>query len=82
MNIKNVICPYYLSQSDKRIRCEGVIEGTKVSSEFSQKEEKDEYMEIYCGTHDYLQCPIASKVEEAYNFEDIVEEIKKTAGVL
>lgn len=64
MNEGYVICPYFSGQSEKRIRCEGVIQKTKITTEFENKEKKIEYMKKRCRSFDYEKCEYAKKRED------------------
>lgn len=63
-----VMCPYYLSEGRKSIRCEGIItEATQLW--WKDALEKIEFKERYCETMNYKCCPIAALLEDKYKKE-------------
>ena len=62
MNDGYVICPFFRSQSNQRIWCEGVIRGAKIAIDFDKKDLKRIHMRKYCRSFDYVTCPYASVI--------------------
>lgn len=79
MNEGYVICPFYTSHANKRIRCEGAIFNTKLTVIFPSEDERRRHYARYCETFLYEKCPYA-KNREDLNDEDIIKEIEKAAA--
>lgn len=50
-------CPFYLSESALRIRCEGAV-GAETVSIFGDSADKDGHFERYCATFRFARCPL------------------------
>ncbi len=57
-------CPYYLSESLLRIRCEGAV-SDEVVSVFRTFADKCAFFEKYCSTFRFEHCPMYSMITEA-----------------
>lgn len=53
-------CPYYIDDSRKTISCEDVCRS------FDSMDEKWQWMDVYCDTWDWMRCPYAVDMTEAY----------------
>ena len=50
----------------KRIRCEGLMPGSKVYQDFKSAAEKDRYFYDFCSSECWRGCPIAAMLLELY----------------
>lgn len=56
----NVICPYYIRESERSVTCEGLREGMVVKSVFCSEQQKSDYQREMCVHYDYAElCPLA-----------------------
>lgn len=63
----NVICPYYLRESERSITCEGLREGMVIKSLFGSEQEKSEYQRDMCVHYEYhRRCPLAGAILKKY----------------
>lgn len=53
------ICPFYRSENEYVIRCQGMIEDTTLSTRFPDRSYKDDWEAMRCWTFDYKRCPVA-----------------------
>lgn len=60
-----IMCPFYLSEGDVSIRCEG-ISSDAVQQWWAHKDAKIAYREAFCETMDYGECPVAQLLEKKY----------------
>lgn len=61
------ICPFYETSQKNYIRCECVIGGdARLMHVFGTYQEAAEYVLENCCTYDYLQCPYAHMLINAY----------------
>ena len=49
-----------------RIRCEGIIEGTQLITQFLGREARYRYKKEYCACFNYLECPIYKMLDKKY----------------
>lgn len=66
MNYKggvNTKCPFYITESDKSIRCEGLYDNTNISTKFESIGEKGEYQEEFC-FHYPNSCKLCKELEK------------------
>ena len=55
-----VICPFYHKVSRQGIVCDGVPAlSLRCVTEFISNDIRDEYMNDYCATYDWMECPLA-----------------------
>jgi len=64
-NTAETKCPYYISESEKKIRCEGFLEGMQVTLNFAGSLQKEYFQETKCRGFGE-GCPIKKSVEEKY----------------
>ena len=50
----------------KRIRCEGVVSGSKIYQEFKNEDEKEKYLYDFCASDCWRGCPVAAMILERY----------------
>ena len=53
-------CPYYVDESRRSISCEDVCRS------YSSENKKWAWMDMYCDTWDWMRCPYAADISEAY----------------
>lgn len=66
-----VRCPYYRREERKRqkkIVCEGVVEGTSLHQTFSSVAALKKHRDQFCKGN-YRECPIAAALNRKYNYE-------------
>ena len=65
------ICPYFQSEDAIHIKCDGIVQTHKASTEFvmrfSSKEQKKDWQRIYCETYEYLKCPYAAMIDKQWD---------------
>ena len=54
------LCPFYIDENKKSISCEDVCR------QYSSMDEKNEWMKMYCDSMDWMRCPYAVDLNEAY----------------
>lgn len=59
-NTRIPICPYYRYEKNKSISCEDAFRT------FAKTEKKDTWMDMYCDSWDWMKCPYACDLTEAY----------------
>lgn len=64
-NSKCVICPFYIGDDKKSIKCEGEI-CPSVINIFTSTEKKQAYLRQYCDD-EYQNCKHAKKIVKKYN---------------
>lgn len=64
-NTAKTVCPYYLLEGEKKIKCEGFMEGTDVTINFVSSLQKEYYQETKCGNLTEL-CPIRILAAKKY----------------
>ncbi len=63
----NVICPFYIRETDVRIFCE-CKESVIISFKFASAADKKAYQIDRCCKHDYTaRCPLAEALEKAWS---------------
>lgn len=63
------ICPFFITESNKSITCEGII-GKENVSRFNTVEEKKAHEEYYCTKQDYEACEICKALLGKYRQEE------------
>lgn len=58
-------CPYFMTEIEKTIRCEGVAKGSINALKFDNKEDKMAYIEKYCLNYPN-DCHICKAAENKY----------------
>ncbi len=53
-------------QERRRLRCEGVTKGGKITIDFKTDTERDRHRTRYCVSYNYINCPIAKALAEKY----------------
>lgn len=53
-------CPYYIDESRSSISCEDVCRS------YDSADKKWEWMDMYCDSWDWMKCPYAADISEAY----------------
>lgn len=61
-----VKCPYYKSNSERAICCEGFFRGNLVDMKFRSHTKMLEHKRCRCRTMEYLQCPLAAAINKKY----------------
>lgn len=64
INVK-VLCPFFISESNKSISCEGII-GCKCVSCFEFTENKEAHEEEFCTTRMYYRCKVYRALMKDY----------------
>lgn len=60
----NTKCPYFHSETGKKIYCSANMEGANIALCFTDAEKKEEYQENFCFTFCFKGCRIAQLIEE------------------
>lgn len=60
------LCPFYVTNGDMDIRCEGVISRTRCTSRFPSKAEKERHMDRYC-RNEYAACRLSRVLDAKYD---------------
>ena len=58
-------CPFFLRSGNRKIRCSGVFDGTRISWEFDRKDDKDIQMKTFC-CEKYHNCEVYRMLREVY----------------
>jgi len=61
----NVKCPFYLSEEEKKIHCEGLEKGSRIALEFRGKQYKENVKEKYCNG-DFEKCKLYKPINDKY----------------
>jgi len=61
---KEILCPYYKSESSTEIVCEGIV-GERNLSVFHNKAAKEEYTYDFCNGN-YHGCPLCIELDAKY----------------
>lgn len=61
-----VMCPYYFGEDKAFVTCEGLIDGTRVKSQFRTTAEKREFMSRHCLECFGRGCAIADFLNRKY----------------
>lgn len=59
-NLHTAICPFYVGEKHKSISCEDTYR------RFCNSERRDAWLHMYCETWDWMRCPYAADLAEAY----------------
>ena len=62
---KEALCPFYHSEDNQKLYCEGVDETTSIHLAFESATDRKEYRKIMC-SRDYKKCHIARMLYEKY----------------
>ena len=62
---QDVICPYYVNETNREIICEGVINNT-CSQPFRSQKNKNIFKDKYCNSFNYKKCPYSEMLEQLY----------------
>lgn len=62
----DAICPFFITESQKSITCEGIIADQTVTRFYSE-EEKKMYEKLYCTKYDYESCEICRALSKKYH---------------
>lgn len=62
-----VVCPFYVTDGNNRpyVRCEGIYDSTKLTTNFRNKKVKDEYMHRFCVSN-YKDCKVCQLLSDKY----------------
>lgn len=66
MESKAAICPFYLEQTSKAIRCEGLVSETVINV-FRTAQKRERYQERFCKCFDYHKCCLAGLLIRKYD---------------
>ena len=63
----NVVCPFYRRDEGRKLTCEGLLNGTILSSTFRKEAKMVAHMDKDCCSMDYEKlCPIAAALMKKY----------------
>jgi hypothetical protein len=62
---KRIVCPYYMSEAQQAIKCEGVEESASSHLTFKCREDKRDYQEKYC-CGAWKDCRLADMLERKW----------------
>lgn len=62
---KNAVCPFYVEQSNKTIRCEGIVSHTLINA-FKSGKKRDMHLDRFCNSFNYAGCAIARQLLKEY----------------
>ena len=65
----NTVCPFYVREATYEVSCEGINGCECLKICFSSSEEKTEWQEEVCATHDFMLCPLAAVI--AYEYKEV-----------
>jgi len=61
----DIKCPFYMRKEGYAIRCEKIVQGsTSTSSRFRDSNEQTQWLEMYCKSYNYDNCPFAKLAED------------------
>ena len=63
---KDVRCPYWHKLSNNYIVCEGLIDGTSMSSYFQERGARRAYVRRYCTKDRWRECEAARALDRKY----------------
>ena len=64
-----VQCPFYLGRNGKDLRCEGVLDESRIQHQFRRKLDFDRHFGAYC-CRSYSSCEIYRMLMKKYDKED------------
>lgn len=67
-NSVNVLCPFYLSDTSKTIKCECIISSKYCEHCFNSSAKKENIMRVFCDDM-YQQCPFFLSLMETKYFD-------------
>lgn len=59
-----VICPFYKSETQGKICCDGIIPGQTIHMVFQDSKQKRKYMKEKCCTYGYGICPLCQMLSD------------------
>lgn len=59
-------CPFYKSDSDRCVMCEGINDKTVIKLVFGNNQDFVKYFRTFCGSNQYQRCIINRAVNEKY----------------
>lgn len=62
---KDIMCPYFTSETDKSLSCEGCEMGVRNTMRFETKEAKLDYIERFCFSYPN-ECHVCVAAEKKY----------------
>lgn len=62
---REVLCPFYHREEDRRLLCEGPEQGVHLQLIFLRRKSFDEYLRQYC-CRDWDRCRVADMLERKY----------------
>lgn len=65
---KNAVCPFYHSEREQLVKCEGPVIGTSTHLVLGNKQDKRHYKSLYC-QKDYEKCLI-HRMLSAFKYEE------------
>ena len=65
IGVVNTECPFYIREAEKEITCEGVVTGTKATTKFESRSDKENFQKQTC-FHGCERCYIAKELEKKY----------------
>lgn len=66
---KEAVCPFYHSEDEQKIYCEGVSDKSSIHLAFNSKIERKEYRKAKC-SREYKKCRIAKMLYGKYEEQD------------
>lgn len=67
-------CPFYQSEKEKYITCEGFIKNTCMVTSFPNLKSKHEHIKRNCSLEDGGRCPMAQNLFAKYGMRDLLHE--------
>lgn len=67
-------CPFYQSQKENYIACEGFLPNTCMVTRFPDKANKRSHLKNNCYLEDGGSCPMAKSLFEKYGMRDLMRE--------
>jgi hypothetical protein len=69
---KYVVCPYYHSNDNNRVCCDGVTDGNTVNVVFGDPTKRKKYMECYCNSIEkYSHCKICNMLHKKWSDDSV-----------
>lgn len=63
----NALCPFYKSEYQNSVSCEGIEDGTVASMiKFKNSSDKSKFVNKYCTTKDYTKCSMYKTILGKY----------------
>lgn len=68
---KYVVCPFYRTNDNNRVCCDGVSEGNTINVVFGDSTRRKRYMECYCNSiENYKNCKICEMLRDKWGDDD------------